>query len=108
MTKPYEIGSDEWNGLSKLMEEIGELQIVLGTLQQTCGKLMGSGGDINHWSGNLKEKFIEELGDVYAALDFFTEKNFSDEDITQIADQSINKYYIYNKWQQVHAQLHDA
>ena len=34
MTKPYCIGSDEWNGLSKLIEELGELQ-------QECGIVTG-------------------------------------------------------------------
>ena len=93
MTKPYCIGSDEWNGLSKLIEELGELQ-------QVCGKLIGSEGNTVHWSGDLKEKFIEELGDVYAAMDFFVEKNFSDQEIIKMSDQSIMKYGRFNQWNQ--------
>lgn len=98
MTKPYAIGSDDWNGLSKLMEEIGELQIVLGTLQQTCGKLIGSEGNVEHWSGDLKEKFIEEIGDVFGSLDFFLVKNFTDEDDARIEHQRIMKLDRFCQW----------
>lgn len=91
MTKPYCIGSDEWNGLSKLIEELGELQ-------QVCGKLIGSEGSVDHWSGDLKTKFIEELGDVYGAMDYFLAKNFSGNEINQINDQSQMKYERFVQW----------
>lgn len=91
MTKPYCIGSDEWNGLSKLVEELGELQ-------QVCGKLIGSEGSTEHWPGNLKRKFIEEIGDVQAALDFFVDKNFDLQDIVDIARRGTSKYTIFKEW----------
>lgn len=91
MVKPYCIGSDEWNGLSKLVEELGELQ-------QVCGKLIGSEGSVDHWSGNLQEKFIEELGDVYAALDFFINNNFSSYDMTRIETQRYQKEAKFIQW----------
>lgn len=91
MTKPYCIGSDEWNGLSKLIEELGELQ-------QVCGKLIGSEGNVDHWSGDLREKFIEEIGDVYAALDFFLLKNFTGNEINAINHQSHVKYNKFIQW----------
>lgn len=91
MTKPYCIGSDEWNGLSKLIEELGELQ-------QVCGKLVGSEGNTDHWSGDLRAKFIEELGDVYGAMDFFLEKNFSDQELIDVSDQSTMKYNRFIQW----------
>lgn len=91
MTKPYCIGSDEWNGLSKLIEELGELQ-------QVCGKLIGSQGDIEHWSGNLKEKLIEELGDAYAAMDFFMDMNISPEEQKMIYQRAYDKYQLFSKW----------
>lgn len=91
MTKPYCIGSDEWNGLSKLIEELGELQ-------QVCGKLIGSEGSVGHWSGNLKEKFIEEIADVYASIDFFMDKNISPEEQRLIFDRSYDKYQMFSKW----------
>jgi hypothetical protein len=91
MIKPYCIGSDEWNGLSKLIEELGELQ-------QVCGKLIGSQGESNHWSGDLHAKFIEELGDVYASLDFFVDMNFSPEVQKDIYKRAFIKYTTFCKW----------
>ena len=91
MIKPYCIGSDEWNGLSKLIEELGELQ-------QVCGKLIGSQGESNHWSGDLHAKFIEELGDVYASLDFFVDMNFSPEVQKDIYQRAFIKNTTFRKW----------
>lgn len=91
MTKPYCIGSDEWNGLSKLIEELGELQ-------QVCGKLIGSEGNPDHWSGDLRAKFIEEMSDVYGALYFFLVKNFTGDEINAINDQSQTKYNRFIQW----------
>jgi len=91
MTKPYCIGSDEWNGLSKLIEELGELQ-------QVCGKLIGSEGNTDHWSGDLRAKFIEELGDAYAAMDFFVNKNFTLAEDIAICQQSAKKSGLFNQW----------
>ena len=91
MTKPYCIGSDEWNGLSKLIEELGELQ-------QVCGKLIGSEGSTAHWSGELTEKFIEELGDVYAAMAYFVTRNFSPDADNAIIAQAERKFATFNQW----------
>lgn len=67
--KPYSIGSDAWPGLSKLIEECGE------TIQ-VAGKLMGTGGAVEHWDGsNLGDRLIEEIGDLQAAIEFFVETN---------------------------------
>ena len=40
----FAIGDKKWPGISKLVEEAGEVT-------QVAGKLMGSGGDILHWDG---------------------------------------------------------
>ena len=61
---PYSIGSDLWPGLSKVVEETGELS-------QVIGKLMGAGGELAHWDGtNILDRLHEELADVSAAIDF--------------------------------------
>lgn len=91
MTKPYCIGSDEWNGLSKLIEELGELQ-------QVCGKLIGSEGNLDNWGLDLNDKFIEEIGDVQAAMNFFVDKNFSMLTKVAIARQAAEKYTLFKQW----------
>lgn len=68
--QPYGIGSDLWPGLAKLMEEMGELQQVLG-------KVMACDGPAAiYWDGQpLLPHIIDEMGDVRAAMIFFCEAN---------------------------------
>src|SRR5690242_1418707 len=69
----FAIGDAEWPGISKLVEESGEVL-------QVCGKLMGTGGKIDHWDGsNLKEKLEEELADMFAAARFVIDQCGLDE-----------------------------
>ena len=66
---PYEIGSGVWPGLAKLAEEAGELIQVLA-------KLVGVSGRGRYYDGSdLRERLIEECGDLTAAIAFFTETN---------------------------------
>lgn len=64
----YSIGSRCWNGLSKLVEELAECLV-------ECGKLLGSRGKTDHWSGDLLVRLEDEVADSYAALDFFLGEN---------------------------------
>ena len=67
--KPYSIGSNHWTGLSKLIEETGEVS-------QVCGKLLGTGGAEDHWDGtNLRTRLEEELADLSAAIAFVVSRN---------------------------------
>lgn len=71
MTAPsgdYSIGSRVWGGLSKLVEELAEVLV-------ECGKLLGSRGRTDHWSGDLKVRMEDECADAYAALDHFINSN---------------------------------
>lgn len=65
---PYGIGSAQWPGVGKVLEEQNELGVVLG-------KLMGSGGARHHWSGDLVRMMQDEIADVRAALAFIEEAN---------------------------------
>jgi len=61
----YCIGSRNWPGMAKVIEECGELM-------QVMGKIMSGGGSTEYWDGtNLRLKLLEELADVNAALLFF-------------------------------------
>lgn len=58
----FSIGSNVWPGVSKLIEEAGELLQVLG-------KLMATGGELDHWDGtNLRTRIEDELADTLAAI----------------------------------------
>ncbi len=60
----FSIGSEVWPGLSKLIEEAGEVM-------QVAGKLIGSRGQIAHFDGtDLKIRLEDELADLQAAIEF--------------------------------------
>lgn len=88
---PYAIGSKHWPGLSKLIEELGELL-------QVAGKLMATGGDPNHWSGDLIAMFEEELGDAEAAIDFFVDRNADKINHEAVTSRRMFKYDLFDGW----------
>lgn len=88
--EPFSIGSDVWPGLSKLIEECGEVL-------QVGGKLMGTGGAVQHWDGtNLRERLQDELGDAIAAIDFIVAHN--DLDAGVIALRAEHKRGLFERW----------
>jgi NTP pyrophosphatase (non-canonical NTP hydrolase) len=65
---PFAIGSDVWPGLGKLVEELGELQQVAGTL------LAFPDGEHPDDDGTrLEFRLADEMGDVLAAVEFVAE-----------------------------------
>lgn len=65
----FSIGSDFWPGISKLIEEAGEVL-------QVCGKLIASHGANEHWDGgDLRERLQNEIADVTAACAFVADRN---------------------------------
>lgn len=65
----YALGSDKWPGLSKLIEEFGEVI-------QIAGKIIATDGEALHFDGtDLVERLVEELGDAEAAIAFLREFN---------------------------------
>ena len=92
MSGDYSIGSGKWPGTSKLIEEMGELAQVLG-------KLIANNGETKHWDGtNLRERLIEEIADVDAALNFFRQ-NFSTAERVRIIERSSVKLQQFWEWQ---------
>lgn len=64
---PFAIGSDQLPGVSKLIEETGEVQQVLG-------KVLGFGSLGTHWDGSdLKRRLEDELADMAGAFAFAIE-----------------------------------
>jgi len=78
--------------MSKLIEEMGELG-------QVFGKLMGTGGEAKHWDGsNLRERVVEELADVYAAIQFFAANNLTLEEQHAWAERVATKRRRFDGW----------
>lgn len=93
--QPYGIGSDVWPGLAKLMEEMGELQQVLGKIM-AC-----EGPSAIYWDGDtLVPNLLEEMADVGAALLFFRDANGLDGEI--IADRREEKLQKFQYWHRQH------
>jgi len=90
MVSQYGIGSDHWPGVSKLIEEMGEVNQVLG-------KLLGTRGKPNHWDGSdLLDRLHEELGDLEAAIAFLKFANNLDSD--RIQNRRIDKLVLFMHW----------
>jgi NTP pyrophosphatase (non-canonical NTP hydrolase) len=86
----FSIGGNLWPGISKLIEECGEVG-------QVAGKLIGNEGRTDHWDGtDLRERLEDEMADVIAAIDFVTSLNgLSAARITQRAGK---KLALFNSW----------
>lgn len=85
-TKFY-IGATDWPGLSKLIEEAGEVI-------QVAGKLIGTDGVVSHWDGSeLRERLTEEMADLLAAITFV-----ADREKLQIIDRAAKKLALFNEW----------
>lgn len=88
--RDYDIGSETWPGLSKLIEECGEVT-------QVSGKIIGCGGDSIHYDGSdLRRKLEEELADLTAAVSFVTRRCQLDE--SRILDRAREKAVTFERW----------
>jgi NTP pyrophosphatase (non-canonical NTP hydrolase) len=94
----FAIGDEEWTGLSKLLEEAGEV-IQIG------GKLMGSRGSTNHWSGDIRTRLIDEIADLMGAITFFYEKNFSDDELYSMSARAKEKLDMFYEWHETNPTL---
>jgi hypothetical protein len=87
----FSIGGQVWPGTSKLLEEMGELQQVLG-------KLVGSHGETAHYDGSdLRRRMVEELADVQAAIAFF-QRNLTSDENNQLFVRYTRKLELFDKW----------
>lgn len=89
---PFAIGGSNWPGLSKLIEECGEVL-------QVAGKLIATGGQPEHWDGSdLRERVVDELGDLLAALSFVRKHALTDVEDVHVAIRSQAKYRLFLQW----------
>lgn len=86
----FSIGSTVWPGVSKLIEEMGELHQVLG-------KIIATHGNPAHWDGSdLIQRFEEEAGDVIAAVNFVVDHNRLDR--MTVGYRAQEKLELFCKW----------
>lgn len=108
----FSLGSKVWPGLSKLIEEAGEvaellpdliLLKVIGKLQQTAGKLIQTAGAAEHWDGrgDLHVRVGEEVVDLFAAARAFFQLNGYDGN-PELMVREDTKYHQFLNW---HAEL---
>lgn len=96
----FHIGARLWPGISKLVEEAGEVV-------QVGGKLIGSQGDVNHFDGtDLKDRLEEELADMVAAIRFVVERNGLD--AVRIERRIAAKKALFDQWHETQRTLEDA
>jgi NTP pyrophosphatase (non-canonical NTP hydrolase) len=83
----------DWPGLAKLVEEMGELNQVLGKLMAYPDEVRGK-----HPDGYTDiTKLIEEMGDVQAALRFFTvASGLPGDRIKERADMKFEKFWYWH------------
>jgi NTP pyrophosphatase (non-canonical NTP hydrolase) len=87
----FAFGSKTWPGLAKLCEECGEVV-------QIVGKLMMVKGWAKHWSGNLRMKLIEEMGDVLAAIKFVKLYCLTPEERAALVRRENEKFEKFCRW----------
>jgi NTP pyrophosphatase (non-canonical NTP hydrolase) len=87
----FAIGDEEWPGISKLVEECGELV-------QVMGKLMAIAGQTDHWSGDLRKMLVEEMGDVAAALIFVRDNCLTKAEVKRLAKRADDKAKRFQDW----------
>lgn len=87
---PYSIGSDHLPGISKMVEEYGEVLQILG-------KIQGRGDLGIHWDGqNLKESLENEMSDVAAANHFLATK--LQLNTPRMLERAEKKIKLFNRW----------
>lgn len=90
---PYGIGSDQFPGFSKLIEEQGE------TLQE-IGKVIGVASLGPHWDGegDLKTRLEDEIADTQAAQLFVMKHNGFDQQ--RMLRRTAKKLAKFERWHQ--------
>mgnify|MGYP001016246410 CR=1 FL=1 len=90
--KPYCLGADNWPGLSKLIEECGEVV-------QIGGKILGNEGREDHWDGtNLRTRLEDEMADVLAAITFMLDYGPYEIDSERVVQRSQEKLQRFVEW----------
>jgi hypothetical protein len=94
---PFVIGTDEWPGVAKLIEECGELSEVLGGLVQVLAKLIAFPDQLHPDGTDIIERLHEEIADVSASIDFLVANNRG-LDPSKIGKRAAMKLERFRQW----------
>lgn len=83
--------TEEWPGIAKQVEEMGELGQVLG-------KLMMVHGSDTHWSGPLRPMLVDELADVLAISTFVKKHCLTDTERRRLIRRAVEKELKFEAW----------
>ena len=99
---PYSIGSDQWPGLSRLIEEAGEVL-------QVAGKIIGGGGAGVHYDGtDLAVALCDEVADLQAAIAYFKAHSVAyAQRRTELNRRTEAKFVQYQRWHHEAVTSHD-
>lgn len=91
MTAGFAFGDDEWPGIAKLIEEMGEVGQVVGRLMALHGQLATLGGI------DVKRDLVKELADLQAAIDFVMGER-TREERGVFTERRSTKLALFQKW----------
>lgn len=82
-----------WRGIGKLTEESGEVL-------QLAGKIIAfPSGPHPDGAGDLGARIRDELADLLAAIDYFSNKNFSRKEVQQMLSRRKKKLRQFHEWE---------
>ena len=87
----FGVGSPVWPGVGKLVEEAGEAL-------EVAGKLVSNGGHRTHYDGrDLRQKLIEELADLAAAIDYLAAANHLGPELDQRRRLKLQQFWAWHR-----------
>jgi NTP pyrophosphatase (non-canonical NTP hydrolase) len=91
----FALGDRDWPGAAKVLEEAGEVV-------QVFGKLLATAGRTEHWDGkgDLRDRLLDELVDLQAAIDFFVQTNGIDGEAYRA--RVTQKAALFQEWHDAH------
>jgi len=93
MTAGFAFGDQEWPGVAKVIEEMGELGQVLGRIMA----VHGAPAFLDVPPTDLRAQFVRELADLRAAIDFCSGELTRDER-GLFAERRTTKLQLFQKW----------
>lgn len=85
-----------WRGYKKVVEECGELLCEIGKVMVVPE---GEHWDEKYGKPSLRQRMMDEVGDVFAALDYLVVHEFSSTEQTIIRTRRTAKFKRFSEWE---------